>query len=36
MAPIADFSEAYADQNELDHAAFVKAIADGQIESAQG
>lgn len=33
---IADFSEAYADQNELDHAAFVKAIADGQIESAPG
>ena len=33
---IADFSEAYADQNELDHAAFVKAIADGKIESAPG
>ena len=33
---IADFSEAYADQNELDHAAFVKAIADGKITSAPG
>ena len=33
---IADFSEAYADQNELDYAAFVKAIADGRIESAPG
>ena len=33
---IADFAEAYADQNERDHAAFVKAIADGRIESAPG
>ena len=33
---IADFSEAYADQNERDHAAFVKAIADGKIKSAPG
>jgi len=33
---IADFSEAYADQNELDHAAFVKAIADGNIEAVEG
>jgi uncharacterized protein (DUF2252 family) len=33
---VADFSEAYADQNELDYAAFVKAIADGRIESAPG
>ena len=33
---IADFSEAYADQNALDHAAFVKAITDGRIESAPG
>ncbi len=33
---IADFSEAYADQNERDHAAFKAAIADGRIESAPG
>jgi uncharacterized protein (DUF2252 family) len=33
---IADFSEAYADQNELDYAAFVKAIADGKVASAPG
>ena len=33
---IADFSEAYADQNELDYAAFTKAIADGKVESAPG
>jgi uncharacterized protein (DUF2252 family) len=33
---VADFSEAYADQNELDHAAFVQAIAGGLIESAPG
>ena len=33
---IADFSEAYADQNERDYAAFVTAIADGKIESAPG
>jgi uncharacterized protein (DUF2252 family) len=33
---VADFAEAYADQNELDHAAFVKAIADGRIQAAEG
>ena len=33
---IADFSEAYADQNERDYAAFTKAIADGKVESAPG
>jgi uncharacterized protein (DUF2252 family) len=33
---VADFSEAYANQNELDHAAFVKAIADGRIPAAEG
>jgi uncharacterized protein (DUF2252 family) len=33
---IADFSEAYADQNELDYQAFVKAIADGKVASAPG
>jgi uncharacterized protein (DUF2252 family) len=33
---IADFSEAYADQNELDYAAFTKAIADGKVETAPG
>ena len=33
---VADFSETYADQNELDYAAFVAAIADGRIESAPG
>ena len=33
---VADFAETYADQNELDHAAFVKAIADGRIGAARG
>jgi len=33
---VADFAEAYADQNDLDHAAFVAAIAGGRIESAPG
>ena len=33
---IADFSEAYADQNERDYGAFTKAIADGKVESAPG
>ena len=34
--PIADFSEAYADQNERDHAAFNAAIADGRLAAAAG
>jgi hypothetical protein len=29
---IADFAVAYANQNEADHAAFLKAIRDGRIE----
>ena len=29
---IADFSVAYADQNEKDHAALLKAIRDGKIQ----
>jgi uncharacterized protein (DUF2252 family) len=33
---IADFSEAYADQNERDYAAFTKAIADGKVVAAPG
>ena len=33
---IADFSEAYADQNDKDYAAFQKAIADGAIATAPG
>ena len=33
---VADFAEAYADQNEVDYAAFTKAIAEGRIESAPG
>ncbi len=33
---IADFSEAYADQNERDHAAFVAAIDAGRIEAVSG
>ena len=35
-AAIADWSEAYADQNERDYAAFKTAIADGRIESKPG
>jgi len=33
---VADFSEAYADQNDRDYAAFRKAIADGTIATAEG
>ena len=33
---IADFSEAYADQNDKDFAAFRKAIDDGAIATAPG
>jgi hypothetical protein len=33
---IADFAEAYADQNERDHAAFKAAIADGRLDSTPG
>ena len=36
MAPSPTSSEAYADQNERDYAAFKKAIADGRIESKPG
>jgi uncharacterized protein (DUF2252 family) len=35
-AAVADFSEAYADQNERDHAAFKKAIVDGTVGTAEG
>jgi hypothetical protein len=30
---IADFSVAYADQNERDHAALVAAVRDGRVEA---
>jgi uncharacterized protein (DUF2252 family) len=33
---ITDFSKRYADQNELDHAAFVKAIRSGRLEALEG
>jgi hypothetical protein len=33
---IADFAEAYADQNERDYAAFTAAIADGQLTAQEG
>jgi hypothetical protein len=33
---IADFSARYADQNQRDYDAFVKAIADGRIEAVTG
>jgi hypothetical protein len=33
---IADFSEAYADQNERDYAAFTAAIADGRVTAVAG
>ena len=33
---IADFSEAYADLNARDHAAFVAAIAEGRVAAAPG
>jgi uncharacterized protein (DUF2252 family) len=35
-AGIAGFASAYADQNERDHAALVKAIADGRVEATSG
>ena len=33
---ITDFSERYADQNEQDYQAFVKAIRSGRLEALQG
>ena len=33
---IVEFSDIYADQNELDHAAFLKAINEGRIEAIEG
>jgi uncharacterized protein (DUF2252 family) len=33
---ITDFAQRYADQNELDHAAFVKAIRSGRLEAHEG
>jgi uncharacterized protein (DUF2252 family) len=33
---ISDFSQRYADQNELDHEAFVKAIRSGRLEAHEG
>jgi uncharacterized protein (DUF2252 family) len=33
---ITDFSQRYADQNELDHEAFVKAIRSGRLEAVEG
>jgi len=33
---IADFAEAYADQNERDHAAMAAAVADGRVEAQPG
>ena len=33
---IADFAEAYADQNERDHAAFAQAVASGRAEATAG
>jgi hypothetical protein len=33
---IADFAEAYADQNERDHAALAAAVADGRVEAQSG
>jgi hypothetical protein len=33
---VAEFAEAYADQNERDYAAFTKAIADGRIAAVAG
>ena len=32
---VADFSVAYADQNERDHAALVAAVHDGRVEARQ-
>jgi hypothetical protein len=33
---ITDFSERYADQNELDYEAFVQAIKSGRLEAVEG
>ena len=33
---IADFAEAYADQNERDHAALAEAVATGKVEAEPG
>jgi uncharacterized protein (DUF2252 family) len=33
---VADFAEAYADQNERDHAALAAAVADGRVEAQSG
>jgi hypothetical protein len=33
---IADFAEAYADQNERDHAAFATAVSAGRVEAQSG
>ena len=33
---IADFAEAYAEQNERDHAALGAAVADGRVEAESG
>jgi hypothetical protein len=33
---IADFSAAYADQNERDHAALVEAVKGGRVKAIQG
>ena len=33
---MADFAEAYADQNERDHAALRQAIADGSVAATEG
>jgi hypothetical protein len=33
---IADFAEAYADQNERDHAAFAAAVTAGRVEAQSG
>ncbi|HVL60320.1 MAG TPA: DUF2252 family protein [Microbacterium sp.] len=33
---IADFAEAYADQNDADYAAFLAAIESGRLEARQG
>jgi hypothetical protein len=33
---ITDLSQRYADQNELDHEAFVKAVRSGRLEAHEG
>ena len=33
---VAEFSEAYADQNEADHAALAKAVKDGKVQATTG